>query len=218
MPNQIPASHPKNRSKAMRAEIGKNLGKRSLKITEALSILDQDQIDKIRSANTGNFKENSRYIVNKDEAHTMYIDENIDSATEEAVPKANRPYIRLSQTLEDGVQGLKDTALRSVYDDNKDAEWDFYDEIAGTPLATDHHKQVNLPSNTEGSMKNQAQEYLVPLFATIEDQELAPIEDETFVSPSAIIQARRNGNQQTRQIVVYWYLRGNEPTRGRRRI
>lgn len=94
--------------------IGKNLGKRSLKITEALSILDQDQIDKIRSANTGNFKENSRYIVNKDEAHTMYIDENIDSATEEAVPKANRPYIRLSQTLEDGVQGLKDTALRSV--------------------------------------------------------------------------------------------------------
>lgn len=207
LPNQIPASHPKNGSKAIKAEIVKNLAKGSLKTTEALSILDQDQIDRIRRANKGKFKENSRYIVNKNQAPTM-CPEDIDFESEEAMPKAKRPCIRPHQTLEGEVQGPKDTALGSIYDDNKDAEWDFYDEITGTSPATDHHEQVNIPSNIGGSMSIQAQEDLVPLFATIEDQGLALIMDKTFASPGVVIQARRNGNQQTRQIGVYWYSPG----------
>ena len=62
--NRIPASKMKNGT--YKAEILKNLAKKSAITTEALSTLNPDQNDEVRKVNKGEFKRNSRYVV-KDE-------------------------------------------------------------------------------------------------------------------------------------------------------
>lgn len=67
VPNQIPASNPKNGSETYKKGILKNLAKKQITTTEGLSALDPEQVENVRKANKGKFKKNSRYVVKKDE-------------------------------------------------------------------------------------------------------------------------------------------------------
>ena len=81
------------------------------------------------------------------------------------------------------------------YDPTKMAEqWD-------DPEQDDYH---TYPTET---WVDQNDEHLVPLFATVDDLGLAMVENENWTTPAAVIRARRDGNQQTRQIDLYWYDR-----------
>lgn len=189
VPNQIPASNQKNGSKIYREEILKNLASHNAKTTEDLPTLNRSQLKKVRKANEGKFMGNSRYVVKKDDgseqappqSRKRKVYSEDDDAECETDPEYESPAPKRSCT-----RTVQDAYVGGA---------DLYSEPTDTPRPWDHPEQ---------------QEPSVPLFATIEDQGLAFVEDENFTSPHAVIEARRNGNQQTRQIGVYWY-RGNIP-------
>lgn len=205
IPNQIPASNPKHGSETFKEEILKNLSKENAKTTEGLSTLDQFQVDKVKKANQGKFKENSRYVVqDKDSPETrppskkrkVHFDDDAESEPKQEESKTKRPR-------------TNDLSPRSIYDDpNEDAYLDsagFYDGVPDTAGIWDDQEQDGCRIDTAGPQEDQNQEILVPLFASIYDQGLALVVDEDFTSPWAVIQARRNGSQHTKDIHVYWY-------------
>lgn len=205
IPNQIPASNPKHGSETFKEEILKNLSKRNAKTTEGLSTLDQFQVDKVKKANQGKFTENSRYVVqDKDSPETrppskkrkMHFDDDAESDTKQEESKTKRPR-------------TNNLTPRSSYDDpNEDPYLDsagFYDEVPDTAGIWVDHEQNGSRIDTAGLQQGQDEDILVPLFASIYDQGHALVVDEDFTSPWAVIQARRNGSQHTKDIHVYWY-------------
>ena len=235
VPNQIPAFNPKNGSETYKVGILKNLAETRMNTTEGLSALDPDQVDKVRNPNKGKFKENSRYIVKKDDdsagtplppkkrkVHFEDDDsagtplppkkrkvhfEDTESETEQGEPKAKKLCTRTPQSLEleahDWTQG-------SIYDNaDQDAYLGgpgIYDEPIDTTGLLNNQEQASFPQYTA----DQNGDSLVPLFSTVFDRDLALMVDPNFNSPNAVIWARRNGNQQTGQIAVFWF-RQNTP-------
>ena len=202
VPNQIPASHPKNGSKAYKEEILKNLAKDSALTTEELTVLDHDQVAKVRKTNKGKFMRNSRYTVPGDENVTetpapskkrkARCDDDTDSRLEHAVPEAKKQRTQAPGCGREETSNLDWKPLHNPPTTTPNAYVDdtaFYNGLLGTA----------------GPVINPTQEDLVPLFASIDDRDLALIEDATFTSAYAVMQARRNGHQRTRQIGVYYY-------------
>ncbi len=216
VPNQIPASNPKNGSATYKKGILKNLAKKQLSTTEGLSALDPEQVETVRKANKGKFRENSRYVIKKDEdpAETpvpskkrkVHCDDDAESIPEQEEPKAKRPRTQMGQNIE--VEAPNFTP-GFIYDNaGEDANLGsagFYSEPTATPGTWDYQQQEPSPTDTANLREYQSQENFVLLFATIDDVGLALVEDPSFTSPDAVIWARRNGNQQTRQIDVHWY-------------
>lgn len=211
VPNQIPASNPKNGSETYKNGILKNLADRCMNTTEGLSALDPDQIDKVRKPNKGKFKENSRYIVKKDDesaetpppAKKRKVHfEDTESETEQGEPKAKKPCARTPQSLgleaHDLTQGfIYDNADQDAYLGGVGS----YDESTDTAGLLNKQEQEVFPPYAA----DQNGDGLVPLFSTIFDRDLALVVDQSFTSPDAVMWARRNGNQQTGQITVFWY-------------
>ena len=216
VPNQIPASNPKNGSGTYKKGILKNLAKKKMTTTEGLSTLDPEQVENVRKANKGKFKENSRYVVKKAEdsaeapvpskKRKIHRDDDAESEPEQEEPKAKRSRTQMEHNLEAEAPNF---APGFIYDDaGQDANLGsagFYSEPTATPGIWDYQGQEPSPTDTAISREYQSEENLVLLFATIDDLGLALVEDPSFTSPDAVIWARRNGNQQTRQIEVHWY-------------
>ena len=212
VPNQIPAAKPKNGSKTYRNGILKSLAQNQASTTEGLSTLNQDQIKKVKKANKGKFKANSRYVVGKDGStdaplpkKRVHQDDGHESSPEQRAPNPKRRCTQTPQHLGAEMQSPNDVTPGYIHHDNRDASWHLYDEPTGDFAPWDDQQRGGFPMTSAAPWENQGQGNLVPLFATIEDQGLALVEDESFTSPAAVIQARRNGNQQTWQINVFYY-------------
>lgn len=221
VPNQIPTSNPKNGSKTYKESILKSLDKKGAKTTEGLPTLNLDEVDKVRRANKGKFKGNSRYVVNKDldqetpettppsTKRKAHRDDDTPSEPEHDPPKAKRPCARTLQSLGVEVPSPNDLIPESIYDDtNRDANVDgaeLFDEPTDTAGLWNDREQWGNPIDTTAPWDDQNAEDLVPLFANIDDKEFALVEDANFTSAYAVIQARKSGNQQTGQIGVCWY-------------
>lgn len=203
VPNQIPATKPKKGSSTYKASILKNLAKQKAKTTETLSTLSSAQIKKVRKENKGKFVDNSRYVIKSDD-HPKFPPASTkrsisdDDTQSESEQRAKRACTQASQSL----------TVESEYNVDEDAygeDENIYDQLTDTPEQWVGVTQENLPTNTMDSLENQNQDPFVPLFATIDDQGLALVENLDWTTPDAVILARREGNQQTRQIGVYWY-------------
>ena len=224
IPNQIPASNPKNGSATYREGIMENLAKKSAKTTEGLSTLDPSQVDKVRKGNKGKFQENSRYVVKKEGEATetappskkrkVRCDDDTESEPEQEAPGAKRPCNRTPTNSGVEVSSVNDLTRGSIHHHtNEDVTLGsatFYDEPTDNAGPWDNQEQEGAPIDTMGPFEDQGRNYLVALFLSIEDRGLALVEDPTFTSPDAVIWARRNGNQQTGEIGVHWY-RSNIP-------
>lgn len=210
VPNQIPASNPKNGSNIYKEEILKSLAENGANTTEGLPTLNQDQVKNVRKGNQGKFKGNSRYVVkDKHSPQTappskkrkVHCDDDTESEPEQEVSKAKRQCVRSQQDLELAAPGLDDLAPGFFYGDtNEDAslhQANFYTEPTGTAGQWDNQEQEVSPTETAGS--------LVPLFLSTNDRDLALADVENLTSPGAVIWARQHGNQQTEHIGVYWY-------------
>lgn len=204
VPNQIPATKPKKGSSTYKASILKNLAKQKAKTTETLSTLSSAQIKKVRKENKGKFLDNSRYLTNSDghpksppasRKRSISGDDNTQSESEQ---RAKRPCKQVSQSM---------TVQSGYYVDagayGEDAN--IYDELTDTAEQWAEDAHNDLPTYTMDTLEDQNQEVLVPLFATIDDQGLALVENPDWTTAAAVVLARREGNQQTRQIDVYWY-------------
>ena len=217
--NQIPASKMKNGSAAYKQEILKNLAEKSVTTTEALSTLNPDQIEEVRKVNKGKFKRNSRYVV-KDEGSRRNPPpskkrkardaEDTESEPEQEEPKAKKPFVHMSQNMGAEPAIVADLTPGFVYDNTfGDSEFNgggYYN--APTDASGLWYGQEQDASTMESTYlgAEQSAEDLVPLFATTEDQQVALLMDSTFTNPSEVIWARRNGNQNTTPIGVYYYL------------
>ena len=194
VPNQIPASNPKNGSDTYRQAIQKNLAKTRAETTEGLSTLSQSQINRVKKANEGKFKENSRYVVkDKNPPETQPPSEKRkahfedDTESDEETPKAKRPCIRTPEDLGAEVPSLNEMTRVSTHGDTRENP---YSDGAGV---------------YDGENRNE--EEIVLLFASIGDRYLALVQDQSFANPYAVMQAQENGHLQARQFGVHWYRR-----------
>ena len=199
--NQIPATNPRNGSATYKEGILENVAKESATTTEGLSVLNASQVDLVRRKNKGKFIDNSRYVIdNKDSRpasrkRNSTGDDDTESKSEQGTKK---PCTRKVQSLEVESQ-LADNA--DIY---SDGTYD-YEEPRETAEQRVDLEREDHPTNNTGFSEDLDQDCLVPLFATSDDQGLALVENEQWTSPEAVILARRQWNQQTRQINVYWY-------------
>ena len=231
VPNQIPATKPKKGSNTYKDGILRSLGKERATTTEGLSTLNSAQVKRVRQRNKGQFVDNSRYVIKTDDhpksppasrKRSRSWDDDTQSEPEQ---EAKRPCTRRPQSMLVGsgynldanayweaadISGQPtDTAeqwIEPVQDylpANTVGSLQFQSQDYLVPLLEPEPEY--LPTSTVGSLEDQTQEFLVPLFATIDDQGLAMVENVDWTSADAVILARRNGNQQTRQIGVYWY-------------
>ena len=220
VPNQIPASNMKNGSATYKAQILKNLAEQSASTTEGLSVLNPDQVEKVRKVNKGKFKQNSRYIAKKNEGtinppspsrkrKVHDDDDDTESEPEQAVPEAKKICTHAQRSVELKAPIVGDQTPGYLYNDtNGNAYMDdggVYSAPTETHQLWEDQKEEASPTETIGPWVEQNAGYLVPLFATLEDQGLALLMDETFTNPSAVILARRTGNEYTGEIGVYWY-------------
>ena len=60
----------RNGSATYKAQILRNLAEQSASTTEGLSVLNPDQVEKVRKVNKGKFKQNSRYVAKKNKGTT----------------------------------------------------------------------------------------------------------------------------------------------------
>ena len=202
VPNQIPATKPKRGSYTYKEGILKNLARRGVITTEGLSVLDSDQVGEVREKNKGKFADKSRYVINNDNSPSAPPSLELsgarsdDDAIFESEDRDPGSCMGTAQSQETETQG------------DEDADADAY--IEGTndyDASTKTAEQYNISGQEHNSTAAPTlyEEQPVPLFATIDDQGLAMVENENWTTPEAVIMARRNGNQQTRQIGVYWY-------------
>lgn len=204
VPNQIPATKPKKGSGTYKASILKNLAKQNAKTTETLSTLSSAQIKKVRKENSGKFVDNSRYVIKSDDhpksppASKKRSRSGDDDTQFESEQRVKRPCTQASQSPTVGLG-------YNVDEDAYGEDANIYDQLTDTAEQWLEVAHENLPTNTMEAFEDQNQEDLVPLFATIDDQGLALVENPDWTTAGAVILARREGNQQTRQIDVYWY-------------
>lgn len=197
VPNQIPASNPKNGSATYMEAIKRNLGKTRSETTEGLSTLSQGQIKKVKKANEGKFKENSRYVVKdkkppetspsskKRKAHS---EDEIESESEQETSRVKRHCTtRTPQNSGAEIPKPNDPSRESIYDDNNEAS-----DLVGACFYVE---------------ESQNEEDRIPLFVSIGDRDLALVENPTFTSPYAVLDAQHNGYQLTRPINILWYRR-----------
>ena len=208
IPNQIPASNPKNGSNAYKEEILKNLAKGNADSTEDLPVLNLDQLQKVKKTNKGKFLHNSRYVAKKAEGSTQapppsrkrkaYCEDDgrdAEPKSEQVGPEAKRPR-RAPENWREEVPNLNNLDWRPIYDPNIIPE-----------TYSDDASFYNGLADTAGPPNHQRQNDLVPLFATTDDRNFALVEDADFANADAVMHARRNGDRLTRQIEVYYYNR-----------
>ena len=202
--NQIPAANPRNGSATYREGILENVAKERATTTEGLSVLSSSQINLVRRKNRGKFSDHSRYVIdNTNSPKTPPVSRKRhstgdDDTESESEHRAKKPRTRKVQSLEVESQ-LADNA--DIYSDGTYG-YDQPTEIAEQRVDLEREDH---PADTTVFSDDLDQDCLVPLFATTEDQGLALVENEEWTTPEAVILARRQGNQQTRQINVYWY-------------
>ena len=95
----------------------------------------------------------------------------------------------------------------SQYDDNAGAYAEgtnIYDGPTDITEQWAHTEQDDDSPDTTGFLQHHNED-LIPLFESVGDQGLALVENINWTSPDAVMWARRHGNEQTRQIGVYWY-------------
>ena len=195
VPNQIPACTSKQGNATYRAGILKNIAKENASTTEGLPTLDSHQFKKVREKNEGKFFGNSRYIIN-------------DNGSSKTPPTMKKPKEQCENDTKSNAQ--QQIPMPSAWAFQSLKESSRHDENAHvcskrTDLFEkegDSYEAVLYPESVTGC---RGQETLVPLFACIEDRGLALLENQNWSTPSAVISARREGNQQTREIGVYWY-------------
>ena len=196
VPNQIPASNPKNGSATYMLAIKKSLAEARSETTEGLPTLSQGQIKKVKSANAGKFKENSRYVVEEKKSletspsskkRKGHSEDESESESEQETSRGKRHCTRTPQHSGAEIPSLNEPSWESIYDDNSE-EPDF---------------------GCTGSYVEESQngEELIPLFMTIYDRDLALLADQTFTSPYAVVEALRNGYLFPTQISIHWYRR-----------
>lgn len=203
IPNQIPASNPKNGSRTYKEGILKNIAGKSATTTEALSTLDRAQVDQLRRANKGKFNENSRYVINGDGESTeppsrskkRKVHGNDDTESESG-QEAKRPCTRTHQDL--GAETPPEFANEYNVEDAYQYGQGYYEDSTYTDGACGDQGEVGTPMEDQ----NEAED-LVPLFLTTYDRLLALTEG--FTTPEAVVYARENGYQQTLAFSVYWY-------------
>ena len=178
-----------------------NLAKDNASTTEGLSTLDRDQIKRVKKKNMGKFFSRSRYtIIDNDSLKTpptiMRQNSQCDSDTmSNTQQQVAVPCTWALHSLNGIFQHHDNSHACSANAENFDKRMAHEEEWDGYEVA-------NHPENTSRCLN---QDYLVPLFACIEDRGLAMLENQDWTTPSAVIAARRAGSQQTRQIGVYWY-------------
>ena len=202
--NQIPATNPRNGSATYKEGILQNVAKERATTTEGLSVLNSSQVDLVRQNNKGKFRDNSRYVIdNQNSPKTPPASKKRNSTGDddnesESEQGGERLCTQKVQSLE--VESL----LADDADIYSDGTSDYEQPRKTAEQRVDLEREDH-PTDTTGSSEDLDQDCLVPLFATSEDQGLALVENEEWTSPEAVILARRQGNQQTRQINIYWY-------------
>ena len=205
VPNQIPAIRSKAGSESYRESILTNLAKGQAKTTEGLSVLDPDEVEKIKEKNKGMFAGNSRYVISDDHppqtqsaAKKRKLDRDDDDDSESETDR------QVKKTCVHGVEGLE-KGLESSVNGRQSPEDNLSDETRHSinewsDLDEDIHSGFNI-----ASPEDQHDEQLVPLFASVHDRRQAMLENPAWTSPSAVLRARRAGNGHTRRLGVFWY-------------
>lgn len=210
--NQIPASKMKNGSATYKTDILKNLAEMGARTTEALPILNPNQIEEARKANKGKFKRNSRYVVKNEgsggspppprKRKARYAEET-DSELEQEKPKAKKPYVGAASAVAGGLtpgQFYENTVENTGFNGGH-----YFNAPTDAPGPWHGQEQDVYATETTNLGAEESAEDLVPLFDTIGDQGLALLMDSTFTSPSAVIRARRHGHRNTDYVGVHYY-------------